>query len=233
MRLVLCVLIVLILVDMMVDNEHIAAEKFLEALREESAPDAAATDLELSQVLLPPLPTTAEQRDNSPVADDEAGARRKDRAMSQKRTPTDDSRESGITIDIGWPRQQAERDRVRRVLHQCHGVRLAKLDDEGRAIAVEAPATSSPMSEYARVVERAMAEADSRFIEAHAGGGGRLVRLYPAYFDQTLFNALGGGGSLETGVSGQFRWLGGSLMMTDIEVDGRRRPPVRLSSGCR
>ncbi len=135
-------------------------------------------------------------------------------------------------IQIQWPTDNLERQKIRQALHQCLGVSLAKVDNRGDIQAREYAGQQSynqnqnqnqNYSQYARQFSQPMDAADARLVHRWRELPGQLVRLYPLTLDQQLFSALGLTQQKVT-VTARFRWQQNSLMMTNIIVNNQLRP---------
>lgn len=124
-------------------------------------------------------------------------------------------------IQIQWPAGTEEREKIRLVLHQCLGVRLAKLDSKGKINARER-ASKQAYSQYARLFSQPMDGTDAKLENLWREVPGRLVRLYPMALDQRIFAGIGLNQGA-TSVTGRFRWQQNSLIMTHVTVNGQIR----------
>ena len=140
---------------------------------------------------------------------------------------------TGISIQIQWPAELRERRQVRHVLHQCLGVRLAKVDVTGQILAIEVPAPQQSFSQYARQFTLPMEEKDAHQVAAWRATPGTLVRLYPDTLDQALFRAFRLDKShRQIDITGQFRWRANSLIMHQVTINGALQPGLlKLQQG--
>ena len=87
-------------------------------------------DLQLEVIQLPSAPVSVE---------------------SQVVASSGSSSQTKNSISFSWPERASDRQRLRSVLHDCLGVRLARLSAEGEVLDLEAPLLSN-VSSLARVV---------------------------------------------------------------------------------
>lgn len=172
----------------------------------ETPTQLAVTQVSLPPPPLPPLPLPPLPQAPTPVSESTPGAQ---------------GQGVGRSIRIEWPSDPGERHDIRRILHGCLGVSLAALDSQDRLIAIEGSNTGG-FSQYGRRVIQPMNQQDDHFMRLHPGAE-RFVRLYPRYLDTRLFGHFGvdpdDDGPLD--ITGRFRRLGNSLMMTRMTVNGR------------
>jgi hypothetical protein len=134
-------------------------------------------------------------------------------------------------IHFRWPSAASERSKLREVLHQCLGARMATLNKAGEIKQIEDDQSLIGFSQFARLVKTPQNAADSAWMRG-AAATESVVRLIPASLDQPIFHWLG-----EKGVSAQPFYLagdlflqGGKLMVTHLQLDETAYPqPIVLS----
>jgi hypothetical protein len=123
-------------------------------------------------------------------------------------------------IHFRWPSAASERSKLREILHQCLGARMATLNRAGEIKQIEYDQSLNGFSQFARLVKTPQNAADLAWMRG-AAATESVVRLIPASLDQPIFHWLG-----EKGVSAQSFYLegdlflqGGKLMVTHLQLD--------------
>jgi len=143
----------------------------------------------------------------------------------------------GPGIEIAWPANPRQRQRLHTLLTKCHGMRAARMSRDGRLFVADG-AQGKPwsidmdrMSGFVRQVVGTMTPAERQAVEriaAHHGGPvpGAVVRLFPRAVDAGLLGGLQtlGGLNYETGrsVTAVYFVDGARVLIGDIRVDGLR-----------
>ncbi len=142
---------------------------------------------------------------------------------------------AGPEIEIAWPERRLDRDRLFRVLSDCHGMRVAVMS-RGRKLYIDEGARGKPwplnmdrFSSFIRATDRGTAGPErDRFhaINRYHGlnGLGRPVRLFPRQADAVLLGGLsrliGDGYRTAAGVSARYQLTGEQVRIVDVRVDG-------------
>ncbi len=107
---------------------------------------------------------------------------------------------AGPGIEIAWPDEAAERERLHAILRRCHGMRLALMTPEGKLYrAGDAPGTAwqvdlDRFSGFIREAQGRLASEERREIgrlRRHHGIDGNTVRIFPRVVDAAFFGGLG------------------------------------------
>ena len=142
----------------------------------------------------------------------------------------------GPGIEIAWPADPRQRQRLHTLLTKCYGMRAARMKRDGRLFVADGvpgepwSIDMDRMSGFVRQVVGTMTPAERQAVErivAHHGGQvpGAVVRLFPRAVDAGLLGGLQtlGGLNYETGrsVTAVYSVDGARVLIGDIRVDGR------------
>ena len=128
---------------------------------------------------------TAASEDNlasPPIADTDS----KHDVASDFGPPSNDTLDQPAGIHFNWPARAGQRHRLRRVLHQCLGAKMATLNADGRVSRVEQGASLDRFSQFARLVTVPRSKADASWIK-QARDYETVIRLIPKALDQPIF----------------------------------------------
>lgn len=132
----------------------------------------------------------------------------------------------GPHIEIAWPAQARDRQRLFRIFHNCVGVRLARLQGK-RITTVEADAAYGGFSGYVRVINGATT-LDEQALLRNLDHPGIPVRLFPRHFDERLLAGLARltAGSLQgvQRIHGNYTFRENALILASVTIDGRPVP---------
>lgn len=140
----------------------------------------------------------------------------------------------GPSIEIAWPANRDERQRLFDLLSRCFGMQVAVTDGTAAIHTID-PATHrvaaldlDRLSGFVRVIQGEPLPGELRAIEqvgARFGAGGNAVRIFPRRFDALLLGGLSriAGPSYRKGSAIRARYAldGGRVVVTSVSVDGR------------
>ena len=144
---------------------------------------------------------------------------------------------AGPSIEIRWPSQAGQRDRLYDVFVQCLGMRVGILDDQGHLYLGEGPRNQAltlntdKYSGFVRRPEGAIAEDEQREIARirayHASASGAPpARMFPRRVDSFLIGglrqAVGDQYLKMNSIRAAYRLNGGRVMIESIVADGRQ-----------
>lgn len=143
---------------------------------------------------------------------------------------------SGPGIEIRWPREAAERERLYHVLKRCYGMRLALLDSQSRLF-VEGGARGDAwrpnLDRFSGFVRQPLGpltggeRRQAAAIRARHGALGAAVpvRLFPRPVDAALLgglrNLIGDGYGDRRTIRARYRLTGGAVIIEGVTVNGR------------
>lgn len=142
----------------------------------------------------------------------------------------------GPGIEIVWPADPRQRQRLYALLFKCHGMRAARMNEDGRLYVAEGTpgqpwlVDMDRMSGFVRQVSGAMTPAERGAVErigAYHGSriGGAVVRLFPRAVDAGLLGGIHALGGLDYGasrsVTAGYAIEAGRVVIRDIRIDGR------------
>ncbi len=144
---------------------------------------------------------------------------------------------AGPSIEIRWPSQAGQRDRLYDVFVQCLGMRVGILDDQGHLYLGDGPRNQAltlntdKYSGFVRRPEGAIAEDEQREIARirayHASASGAPpARMFPRRVDSFLIGglrqAVGDQYLKMKSIRAAYRLNGGRVMIESIVADGRQ-----------
>jgi len=153
---------------------------------------------------------------------------------------------SGPGIEIRWPSDAADRERLYDTFVRCFGMRIGIVDDAGRLYLPEGPAnqpTQLNMDRYSGFVRRPegqIASAESRELARvrnyHQAASGGPARIFPRNVDAFLIGglreAIGDDYLKARSIRAAYRLDNGRVLIDAIVADGRAVPgAIDLSSG--
>ncbi len=132
----------------------------------------------------------------------------------------------GPGIEIAWPVSRRGREGLFNLLHDCLGLRVAKLH-RGQLSAVEESSAAlggQKMSRFVRLVVGSISAREQTLLtRLHANGV--AVRLFPRQVDASMLAGLaslvGGNYAHSQQIRGHYRRQGSALLIENIAVDGR------------
>ncbi len=143
---------------------------------------------------------------------------------------------SGPGIEIRWPAEAAERERLYRVLKRCYGMRLALLDSQNRLFVEDGDAGRAwrpNLDRFSGFVRRPLGplaggeHRQAAAIRARHGalGSAQPVRLFPRPVDALLLgglrNLIGDAYGDRRTIRAQYRLTGGAVIIEGVSVNGR------------
>lgn len=143
---------------------------------------------------------------------------------------------SGPGIEIRWPMEAAERERLYRVLKRCYGMRLALLDSQNRLFVEDGArgrAWRPNLDRFSGFVRRPLGtlaggeRRQAAAIRARHGALGAAVpvRLFPRPVDALLLGGLrtliGDGYGDRRTIRAQYRLAGSAVIIEGVTVNGR------------
>jgi hypothetical protein len=132
-------------------------------------------------------------------------------------------RGNGPSIEIAWPRSSVERDHLFAALHDCYGVRVARMSG-GRLVAVEGTLRKQAVSGFVRAVTGEISAYERRLLAALKVGG-QTVRLFPRSLDTALLAGLvaklGSSYASTRSIRARYRLMEDGLWLENLSTDSR------------
>lgn len=145
-------------------------------------------------------------------------------------------------IQIDLPNSPGESEEILKQLRICLGVRLAKVDAEGKFVAMESDlGSAASFSPYVRLVQGKLSEDEQTIANKWRDQPGSIVRLYPKYLDGRLMGSLQSVFSQRTNhsqklitIQGQYRLIDHSLLLSHILVNSDAiEQEITVAQACR
>jgi hypothetical protein len=123
-------------------------------------------------------------------------------------------------IHFRWPSAAGERSKLRAILHDCLGARMATLNKSGAIKQIENNQTLHGFSQFARLVKTPQNAADLAWLKK-AAPTESVVRLIPASLDKPIFDFLQAKGASNQPfyLQGDLYLNRGKLMVTHLQLD--------------
>jgi len=203
--------------------------KYLKSVPQTPIEVIAKKQIRLSAIALPPLPRKTQKEEANEKIETSLVIAAIDKSVKSKIIKKESTANmykklvmnSALNIEIAWPQNTTEREKLFNYLYQCAGMKFGVLQQQ-RVILVK-DYHHQPHSEWLRVAQGALAQREYQWLRQYQLSG-TAVRLFPKKIDWQLANILAeqlNGKALHT-FRANYRLKHNRLQLDNIYLNGEK-----------